>query len=232
MTEPDRIAGLARAEVVERTFALTRQYLALHTVVVGDDGIAAIARIDETSEAGAYHVYFPLLGVPYHCVVVIRPDDDGDLAVSWVYIQPATRVYLAIRSNDITPGEVTRRIGLQPTRTVEKGSPIAQRQNAPPSPRHHWALDVMPGVPGDLDEKVGILVAVLEPVAHSVAALKPSCDVRLTIVYEGWIGNSCLGGIQLDAKATRVLAEAGGWVDIDLYASGPRLRHDHDTPDA
>lgn len=222
MTQTDRAVGLARAEVETRTFAVTR----LNEIVMNGDGVAAIARVDDTSEVGAYYVYFELRDVPYHCVVVIRPTEGQGLSVSWVYIQAATRVYLAIRSADVSPDEVTQRAGLQPTRTTAKGSPIGRGQTGRQSATHLWALDIMPGVPGGFTEKVGVLIVLVEPVAEAIAALRPSCDTHLTVVYKGWGGDPQFGGIHLDAQSTRVLADIGGALDIVLYAFGPRMAED------
>src|SRR5688572_1727990 len=82
MTQIDTAVGLARAEIATHTFGVTGQYLAVHEVVVNADGLSAIARVDDTSEVGAYHVYFELRDVPYHFVVVVGPDEAQTLSVS------------------------------------------------------------------------------------------------------------------------------------------------------
>lgn len=219
--------NLARRELEQRSFAVTRQYLALHTLLMDDTGHAVVARIDETSEVGAYHVYFGLRDVPYYCVVAVRPTPDRDLSVDWVYIQPATRAYLAIRSDDVPPDEVTRRIGLQPTRTCVKGTPFGRRDSGFVTKTHLWALDA-PESPGELDEKVGSVVAAIEAVAPAISGLRSACSIEFVIVYEGWVGNSSLGGLQLTAHATQVLAQAGAALDVDIYAFGPPLTHTAD----
>ena len=130
MTLAETAVQLSRHELEHRNFAVTKQYLALHTVLSDGDGRAAVARVDEASEVGAAHVYFGLRDVPYHCVVAVRPTPDRDLSVDWVYIQPATRAYVAIRSDDVPPDDVTRRIRLQPTRTRVKAHPSARDAGA------------------------------------------------------------------------------------------------------
>src|SRR5207245_5550600 len=90
----DRAVLVAREEIAARAFAVTRQYLAVHEVVTEAGGTFAVARVDETTEPGSYHVYFPLRDEPYHCVVAVRPDQGGELQPSWVYMQAAVRVYL------------------------------------------------------------------------------------------------------------------------------------------
>lgn len=224
MTLAEKAVQLARHELEHRTFAVTKQYLALHTVLSDGDGRAAVARVDEAGEVGAAHVYFGLRDVPYHCVVADRPKPDRDLCVDRVYIQPATRAYLSIRSDDVPPDEVTRRIGLQPTRSRLKGTPIGRRGSGIVTKTHLWALEA-PEIPAELDEKVGLVVAAIEGVAPAIAALRPACSVELVIVYKGWIGNSSLGGVQLTSHATQVVVQAGGALDVDIYAFGPPLTH-------
>lgn len=226
MTQADSAVELARAEIENRTFAVTRQYLVSHDVVTDADGVVAVARVDHTTEVGAYHVYFGLRDVPYHCVVVIRPTGAQGLGVSGVYIQAAIRVYLAIRSLEVSPEEVTHRVGLQPTRTRLKGSPLGRGRVGRASTEHLWALDIMPGVPGGLTEKLSLLIDLVEPVVEAIATLQPACKTYLTVVYEGWAGDPQFGSIHLDAKSTGLLADARAGVDIDLYAFGPRMAED------
>ncbi len=222
MSRVETAVQLARHQLEHPTFAVTRQYLALHTVLTDGDGRAAVARVDETSEVGACHVYFGLSEVPYHLCVAVRPRPDRDLSVDWIYIQPATRAYLAIRSDDVPPDEVTQRIGLQPTRTRVKGTPFGRRNSGAVTKTHLWALDA-PETPGELDEKVDFVVKAIEGVAPAIAELRPACSIELVIVYEGWVGNSSLGEVCLTPKATQVLARAGCGLDVDIYALGPPL---------
>lgn len=147
MTEADVAVRLARAEVVARTFALTRQYLATQDVVKDSAGLATVARVDDSHEPGAYHVYFEMRDGPYHCVVVVKPNGTGVLEVSWIYVQPAIRVYLAIRSTHVAPDEITRRTRLEPTRIRLKGTPIGIRQGGRPLNEHCWDLEARPDFP-------------------------------------------------------------------------------------
>jgi len=236
MTPAEIAVDLARAEIESQSFALTRQFLAVHAVARDAAGRPAVARADDTSEEGAHHVYFGLreragrdhesLDVPYHCVVVIRPSEDQAQEVSWVYIQPATRVYLSIRSDDLDPDAITSRLGLRPTRTKLKGTPVGHGHATRPLARHTWACEALPGLPAGFKERLGTLIAAIEPVAPAIAALRPVCDVWLSVVLKGWGGDPQFAGFGFDEASIRVLAAARAEIDFDLYAFGPPMAED------
>lgn len=88
---------VAISEVLQPTLGVTEQVLAVHKLVIQDDGNPLILLIDEESELGAYYVYFGVEDEPYYFVVVIR-QESNELVASAAYIEAAVRVYLSIRS--------------------------------------------------------------------------------------------------------------------------------------
>jgi hypothetical protein len=240
MTPAETAVELARAEIESQTFALTRQFLAVHAVMRDAEGRPAVARVDGTSEAGAHHVYFQLrnrvakdedeesLAEPYHCVVVTRPAGDQQ-EVSWVYIQPATRVCLSIFSDNLDPDAITARLGLRPTRTQLKGTPVGHEPAGRLRARHHWECEALPGLPARFEERLGTLIVMIEPAAQAIAALRPACEVWLRVVLEGWGGDPQFAGLGFDEASIKVLAAARAEIDFDVYAFGPPMAEDDDA---
>ncbi len=235
MTPSEIAVDLARAEIESQRFALTRQFLAVHAVLRDPEGRPAVARVDGISEAGAHHVYFglrqragigELLEVPYHCVVVIRPAGAQVQEVSGVYIQPATRACLSIQSEELDPDTITARLGLRPTQSKIKGTPVGHSHATRPLARHHWKCEALAGVPASFKERLAALIAQIEPAAPAIAALRPACDVWLSVVLKGWGGDPQFAGLGFDEASIKVLAAARAEIDFDLYAFGPPMAED------
>lgn len=232
MTLDEIAVELARDEIESQRFAVTRQYLAVHAVARDAESRPAVARVDGTRELGAHHVYLGLReradndAVPYHCVVVIRTGEDQAQEVSWVYIQPATRLYLSIESDDLNPDEITARLGLRPTKTGLKGTRIGTGPGGRPLAQHHWEYEALPGLPAGLEERLWILIAAIKPMVQDIAALRPGCNVWLSVVLQGWGGDCQFAGLWFDEASIKVLAAARAEIDIDLYAFGPPMAED------
>lgn len=215
---------LARAEVIERSWGVTSQILAVHSVPVGSDGEPIVVRVDERTEYGAYLVYFPIRDQPYYLVVEVGSDKAERLAVSGVYSEAEVRVYLAVSSRDLSAGEITARIGLQPTQTRSIGEPIVEQVPARTHEEHRWILEPQAGVPGSVEEKIASLLDAVDVAAGRIAALKRVCDVRVTIVLSAWGGDPQFGAFDVLAENVRRLGALGAELSVDLYAFGPPMR--------
>ena len=70
-SEREAAVQVARTEVIERSWGVSRQILAVHSVPVGSDGDPIVVRVDEQTEPREYVVCFPILDQPYYLVVVV-----------------------------------------------------------------------------------------------------------------------------------------------------------------
>jgi hypothetical protein len=221
----DDVVRLARAELASRQFGVTRQFLAVNDVALDPNGSPQVARIDDTSEAGAYDIYFHINDEPYYVVVVVRPDVEGNLAVAGVYMEAAIRGYLGVYSANLSAVGITERVGVVPTKTYARGTPITSHGTILHR-RHAWLYEPQAGIPAGFEEKLATLLRLLEPHAAHLAALRPDCTVELAVVYEGWGGDPQFGGLHFEAEATRQISAIGASIDIDLYALGPEMLGD------
>jgi hypothetical protein len=225
VTERNQAVRLARAEIATRTFGTTRQTLASHEVAINGEGEAVVARVDATSEPGAYFVYFPIHGQPYFCVVAVTPGTTGTLAVSGCYVEAGIRVYLGISSTELSPAEMTALVGVAPTMTHQRGDRRSSRGTLAHD-EHFWQFEPQPRGPGTAEEKLAALMDAVAASGERIASLGQSCKVQLTIVYEGWGGCPQFGGIHLNADLLRRVASIGAALDLDLYSFGPPLLED------
>jgi len=217
----DLAAQLARAEVVERQWELTKQYLGNQDVALDDMGLPAIARIDDSAEPGAYHVFLPIAGEPYFIVIVLRAAQTGALALAWVYMEAALRVALIVESREVSAEEITRRTGITPSKWHAIGEPmgITPRRYE----RHMWQYEPDADVPAWFETKLQKLLDMVEPSAAEFAAIGHTGEIQVSIVYRGWAGDWQFGGLHLDADTARRIAALGASVDIKLEAFGPPM---------
>jgi uncharacterized protein DUF4279 len=225
-SERETAVQVARAEVIERSWGVSSQILAVHSVPVGSDGEPIVARVDERTERSAYRVYFPIREQPYYLVIVIGADETGRWAVSGVYSEAKVRVYLAVSSQGLSASEITARIGLQPTETRSIGEPIVNRVPTGTYKEHRWMLEPQAGVPGSVEEKIAVLLDAVDGVAGRIAALSPACDIRVTVVFSAWGGDPQFGAFSFGGESVRRLAALAAELSVDLYAFGPRMLED------
>jgi hypothetical protein len=219
---------LARDEVINRTWGVTQQFLAVNQVNIDASGQPTVAHVDDRRRAGHYYVYFAIRDEPYYFVVCVRSEAASRSIVSGVYMEAGVKAYLTIRSAELRPEEITARVGLVPHTVHARGDPRG-RVVGRTWDDHFWRLEAQRGIPGSVEDKIASLLSVLEPVATKIASLKPACTVRVTTVFEGWGGDLGFGGFGFDALTIKRLADLGAELDFDLYAHGPLMPEDDVT---
>ncbi len=223
MTNRDKAAAVAQAEVVAMTWGVTRQLLAVNKVITNAAGEPLIARVDETSHPGCYLCYFAIEGEPYFLVVFVQPDKDEQLAISGIYMEAGVRVYLLIVSKTMTPAEITASVGLTPSKTHSAEEPIIDKFPNRKYKESGWILEPQAEIPGSVEEKLNTILDQVESNANQIASLKPICEVHVNIVYQGWGGDAQFGGYHFNESIMRRLCFLGAELDFDLFAFGPEM---------
>jgi hypothetical protein len=219
----DHAVRIAIAEVIARSWNMTREYLADNEVVTDAHGAPVVARVDATRTPGSWFVYFPIRNEKYFLVAIVARNDSGELEIAHLDVWAGARAYLGIYSKTVTCDEITARVQRTPTRFTRKGEPRFGKKGGTPSREHVWILEPERELPGEIEEKLGHLLDLVEAGAAGIASLGPACMVQISLVYEAWLGNGCLGGFHLDPVSLRRVAALGAHLDADLYAWGPRL---------
>lgn len=131
-----------------------------------------------------------------------------------------TAVCLRIVSSELTCGDITSQIGLQPTKCHEKGTLASPR-----NPRSHrlessaWILDSGLEDGADAKQHFEALLTLIEPRSDKLAVLRSSCRIEFFIGY--WSGNG-QGGFVLPADLISRLASLSIDWSLDLYPpTGP-----------
>lgn len=206
-------------EVLTPTLGITEQILSVHQIVMRS-ATPVIARIQDKSESGAYHIYFALEGEPYYFVVAVS-FSDNQYFVSGSYIESAVRVYLRVSSDILEPEEITSRVGLIPTQCYTKGEKRYQRNPHLKFKEHRWYFELDKDIPNSIEEKLDSLLEKLEPVKTQVASLSDECEILICICYEGY--KSWMGGWHFNRSTILKIASLKAEVNLDLYAFGPDL---------
>jgi hypothetical protein len=121
----------------------------------------------------------------------------------------------------LTPQEITERLGLQPTRTHEKGQPKGfRRKDGSISPLivwkdSAWHLNAPLKRDQNLEEHIKWLLDILEPKRDSIKSLSPECT--LVRFFCGFSSGHGQGGFALDSQTLERLSKLGVSFVLDLY---------------
>ncbi|MGO9087440.1 MAG: DUF4279 domain-containing protein [Terriglobales bacterium] len=132
-----------------------------------------------------------------------------------------SRAAFSIFSVTLTPQEITQRLGLQPTRTHEKGQPKGfRRKDGSISPLILWkdsAWHLNAPLKGDQDlaEHIKSLLDILEPIRDDIKSLSPECT--LIRLFCGFSSGSGQGGFSLDSQTLGRLSKLDLPLVLDLY---------------
>jgi len=206
---------IARREILSPTLATTKEVLAVHKPFL-EDGQPLIARADTIREPGAFYFYFRVEGEPYYVVVVVRPEGKG-LVLAGAYVEAAVRVFLLIKSKELTPDEITRRLGLKPTAAYAKGHTL--HKGLRPLAQTLWRFEPHKTLPEEVGRKLDLLLDQLDGAAAPIAELANECRATVNICYEGC--REWLGGWTASARTVQRIAALGADLELDLFASGP-----------
>jgi hypothetical protein len=141
------------------------------------------------------------------------------LEVSGAYCEAKVRVYLSVSSKNIDASNITKRIGIQPTKVIDKGEP--KPKGAGKYQKHRWLFEPHKDIPDELGRKLAALLDLLIPKASHISALSKECDVWIQIYSSEYRGYGQLLGLHLDRNILRKLASLGVEIDFDRYAFGP-----------
>jgi len=143
------------------------------------------------------------------------------------------RVYFALYGKDFDPNEVTRLVGIEPTRAQRKGDP---------RPKHSiWKVstDHVEDEAIDIYEMSSTLVARLRPFAERIAEVKQQLgleavlEVVLRITTDDTKSTPVIG---FDTEVITFLNAVGAYIDVDTYRNTGSesvwlLQHVHEFDD-
>ncbi len=218
MTLEARVRATAIQEVVQPTFGVTEQLLAVHTIPTGQ-GQPCIADVEMRD--GEARVYFSLDNEAYYLLIYL--DLVPDVQVRCVEISAATSVRLVVRSETHPLALLLSLITFHPTTQWDKGQPrvICGRQLSSLNSNSGFYYQVSGKKTGEVEAKLRQLVDNLIPRKVELQRLVEIAEVDISVGYHGYA--FWMGGIHLENAAMQALAELPVSLDMDLYANGPDL---------
>jgi hypothetical protein len=101
-------------------------------------------------------------------------------------------IVLVVYSEALSPSELTSRLGIEPTKTTEKGTKLGQRSGALMQiPRHVWQLSSESSVSTmDWATHLDWLIERLTPVREQLTALQDSKEVECALTGIVWTSGS------------------------------------------
>ncbi len=118
------------------------------------------------------------------------------------------------------PDEVTRRLGLEPTRTWRKGDKMSLL-TLPREKDTGWEIAVPEVACIDVNVPLRQLLSILTPVAKKIAGVRTDLDLEAEVSCVLFVrGGSPI--LHFDVTAVQLIASLGAEIDIDIvYWIGP-----------
>lgn len=216
ISEDIRTAALN--EIAVPQFELTKQYLAVHTLVV-EEGLPQIEHIEMCEREQTAEVYFPVAGEDYFFVVYL--DLTPAVSVRFMGMEAGSRVYFSASSSVIDLEELIRDLDRPPTETWQKGTPIPNRKVARFYEDSGFTYEIGGNKSGTADQKIAELIDMLDGLSLDRVLNSKEIHREIQIVYCGYKDE--MWGVHLEPDTLMKLAKLNAHIDIDLYASGPDL---------
>ncbi len=128
-----------------------------------------------------------------------------------------TRVYFAVASDELSPEQMTDRIGLTPSSTTV----TATRKSTPPIPvTNTWKLESGLDSGTQLNDHLDALLTIVAPLAGRISDLCKNGEAVAWLEIVRKFGASPEDadlGFVLDSRWLEVLRQTGAFVDVDEY---------------
>ena len=125
------------------------------------------------------------------------------------------RAYLMIASDDLTPDELSQRVGLSPSDAAVKGQPGKATGKAAPS--NMWMIDSALEAGPDYEAHVENVLSRVGNVAEDIHQLTASGEAVVRLVVVRHYPAEIALGFALGATALSELAALGASLDVDDY---------------
>lgn len=213
------VRAAALAELAHPSNSDTRQFFGTHPLVM-EEGQPLVQAIIPSEDV--YGVYFKPEDERYFLVMIVEHCEDG-WHVRGCRAEAGTKVALTLSSDELTAKAITQAIGLQPTDSWSRGEARThpRQQHRKPYTFTRWSLCPDGELPGEIHHKLTRLLDLTEGAAARIQALKSRCHTNIVVAYWGY--SEQMWGIPIEAHDLARIAALGVGLDIDLYASGPRL---------
>ncbi|MEV4250811.1 DUF4279 domain-containing protein [Streptosporangium canum] len=129
------------------------------------------------------------------------------------------RVYSMIQSNHLSPEQITRHLGIAPTRADAKESRRGSRSGRPIPPRHEWIVDSGLSETTSLDDQVEAVLSRLDGTYERIGELTALGSEAGLVMFRSFEPGPAFTrlGLLLSEEIIGFLHKAGAHVWIDEY---------------
>ncbi|HUU96761.1 MAG TPA: DUF4279 domain-containing protein [Phycisphaerae bacterium] len=216
MNEREQIIEIARREIRLQNLGITQQVLEVHRIVEAEAG-PKVAGVLEGKDPAWAHVYFAIEDELYFFKIDVQTSPVP--RVLSADVEARANVYFSAPSQVLDPDEISELIGLEPTRSWRKGTPLYNSGRL--RPISVWIYEPQHAMPGRVERKLPFLLDRLEPRHDGIVAAARECTCSICIAYHGH--SAAMGGWELDSATIRRLVRLDLPLGVDLYACGSEL---------
>lgn len=214
------IAQIAKEEVLNPTFELTKQFLSVNNVEM-DGGIPRIKDIIISEDKSTAEVYFPIIDEEYYFVIYI--DLMPEISLKFMGMSAGNKVELFVSSDTEDLDKMIELLHVTPQRSWLKGEKRIHYNGINFSVNKNSGFIYTPieKTTGEVEDKIDYLLDELMLIKDKIVELHKFAEVEIQVTYYGY--KDQMWGINLKPQIIQRLSELGIPLDIDLYASGNDL---------
>ena len=206
---------LAKQEIINRTFAITRQYLDVNNIQKDENGDFAIERISEDNEICI--VYFKIQDERYYFGVSFNKSDDS---LNGTFIENANLCYLTATSDVLSKQEIANFTNLKYTSGWSKGDLRRNGKSFYTFSRVNF--EYLTSECYSTEDSITKMLDILEKDRQGVINLTHNSDAYLSICKYQYI--SANSGFGLNAETIKRLNDLNLGFDIDVYIVGSSIK--------
>ena len=209
------ILRLIKAEFIEKTLGVTRQYLEIHQPVY-ENGGPRIDRIDREKEPDCVTAYLPVEDEYFFFAVYIDP-----IKKEIYSIGTESRNWITFRatSESLSAKELMSFVKFSPTRSWNNGD---LKKNG--RVKHKCsAIEYTPNPePDEFEDKLPKLLVELQKDKDGILALtkQPDVSAYIQIIMDFHHGNQLLGSATIDSECIKMINELNLEISFDFTAWG------------
>ncbi len=207
----------ARAEILNPTFEITKQYLEVMEVEL-ENGLPKVERINLDLSENIVAVYFPIKNERFFLEIHLTKKPKIEIDFSWV--QSGHQVYLTAVSEELSFEELSADIEFGPLEgwSKEQLRPVGGK----PYSFSRISYEPIKSEAYGLEEKLSLLLTELEKHTESVQKLTKRAEAYISVCR-----NQCIcanAGIHFDIETIHRMSALNLEIDIDTYIVGEPLK--------
>jgi Domain of unknown function (DUF4279) len=217
-TDIQQYIDKAAAEILNPSFAATKQYLEVNKVEF-ENGMPKVKRVDLEYADNLVAVYFPFKNERYFFRVNLIKTPE--IKVAFVNTESGHRTYLTATSENLSFGELAQNLPFKPLTGWSKGD---LRKNGKSNYRFSKiSFEPFTNEAYGLNTQLKLLLTELEKHSESIIELTEKAIAYIAVCKHQYISGNA--GVQFDIETINRLSKLNLSVDIDTYIVGNAIKN-------